>query len=162
MANVFEPEWDAEQDRPPFTWRRARLGKQAGARELGASLFELAPGASSFPLHAHHANEELIIVIEGRPTLRGADGSRELAPGEVIACPVGREGAHRIDNRSDRTVCVLVVSTMIGPDVVEQLDSRKVLARSFAPGLDPPEHGVTLIARPEDNLDYLDGELGGD
>jgi uncharacterized cupin superfamily protein len=70
MANVFEPEWDAEQDLPPFTWRRARLGRQAGARQLGASLFELPPGASSFPLHVHHANEEMIVVLSGRPTLR--------------------------------------------------------------------------------------------
>lgn len=162
MANVFEPEWDAEQDRPPFTWRRARLGRQAGSEQLGASLFEVPPGASTFPLHAHHANEELIVVLAGRPTLRSADGSRELAPGEVVACPAGREGAHRIDNGSEEPVRVLVVSTMIGPDVVEQLDSGKVLARSFAPGLDPPADGVTLIARPEDNLDYLDGELDED
>lgn len=41
-----------------------------GARS-SASLYELPPGASSFPLHIHHANEELIIVLSGRPTLRG-------------------------------------------------------------------------------------------
>ena len=55
--NVFEPRFDAEQDEAPFTWRRARLGRQAGSEKLGASLFELPPGASSFPLHVHHANE---------------------------------------------------------------------------------------------------------
>ncbi|HEY0632626.1 MAG TPA: hypothetical protein VGC98_11265 [Thermoleophilaceae bacterium] len=43
MANVFDPDFDAEQDKPPFTWRRARLGRQAGAESLGASLLELPP-----------------------------------------------------------------------------------------------------------------------
>ena len=28
MANVFQPDWDEEQNRPPFSWKRARLGRQ--------------------------------------------------------------------------------------------------------------------------------------
>jgi uncharacterized cupin superfamily protein len=87
VPNLFHPEWHAEQDRSPFTWRRARLGRQAGAEKLGASLFELPPGRSSFPLHVHHANEELIVIVAGRPTLRTLDSERILQPGEVVACP---------------------------------------------------------------------------
>ena len=158
MPNVFQPEWDAEQDRPPFSWRRSRLGRQAGCRSLGASLFELEPGASTFPLHIHHANEELLVVIAGRPTLRSLEGERELAPGEVVGCPVGPAGAHRLDNRTDEPVRVLVVSTMVAPEVNEYPDSGKVWARNYPPGGEPPEHPVELLGRPGDNLDYLDGE----
>ena len=75
MANVFNPDFDAARDEPPFRWRRAKLAQQAGARELGASLFELPPGAATFPLHAHFANEELLIVLSGQPTLTGLDGA---------------------------------------------------------------------------------------
>ena len=46
------------------------MGLQAGSGQLGASLFELPPSAASFELHLHHANEELIVVVSGRPTLR--------------------------------------------------------------------------------------------
>ena len=159
MANLFDPDWDASQEQPPFVWRRCRIGRQAGSQQLGASLFEIPPGSSSFPLHVHHANEELIVVVAGRPTLRTLDSERELEPGEVIACPAGREGAHRIDNRSGEPVRVLIVSTMIGPEVNEYPDSGKVWARTYAPGAaPPPDGGVDLIARPEENLDYLDGE----
>jgi uncharacterized cupin superfamily protein len=158
VANVYEPEWDAEQDKAPFTWRRSRVGRQSGAEKLGASLFEVPPGASTFPLHLHHANEELIVVVAGRPTLRTIDGERELAPGEVVACPTGRRGAHRLDNRSDEPVRVLIVSTMLAPDVNEYPDSGKVWARNYAPGAAPGDEPVELIARPEDNLDYLEGE----
>jgi uncharacterized cupin superfamily protein len=156
--NVFDPSFDAEQDRPPFTWRRARIGRQAGAEKLGASLFELPPGASSFPLHVHHANEELIVVLAGRPTLRTLDGQRELAPGDVVACPTGDRGAHRIDNHSAELARFLIVSTMIAPEVNTYPDSGKVWARSFPPGADGPDGALDVLARPDPELDYLDGE----
>jgi uncharacterized cupin superfamily protein len=158
--NVFDPEFDAEQDRPPFTWRRARIGRQAGSEKLGASLFELPPRASSFPLHVHHANEELIVVLAGRPTLRSLDGERELAPGEVVACPPGERGAHRLDNRSGEPARVVIVSTMIAPDIATYPDSNKVWVRDYAPGAQPPPGGSALdvLARPDPELEYLDGE----
>ena len=160
MANVFDPDFDAEQDEPPFTWRRARLGRQAGAEALGASLFELAPGASSFPLHVHHANEELIVVLAGRPTLRslGDAPERELEPGEVVACPAGRRGAHRIDNRGGEPVRLMVVSTMNAPDVVEFPDSGRIWVRDYAPGSVPPEDALDAIVPDRPRLEYLDGE----
>jgi uncharacterized cupin superfamily protein len=156
--NVFEPSFDAEQDKPPFTWRRARIGRQAGAEKLGASLFELPPGASSFPLHVHHANEELIVVLAGRPTLRSLDGERDLSPGDVVACPTGKRGSHRLDNRSGEPARFLIVSTMIAPEVNEYPDSNKVWARNFAPGADAPDDALDVLSRPDPDLDYLDAE----
>jgi uncharacterized cupin superfamily protein len=157
-ANLFDPDWDAEQDRPPFTWKRARIGRQAGAQQLGASLFELPPGASSFPLHVHYANEEMLIVLAGRPTLRTVDGERELAPGDVIAAPVGPGGAHRIDNRGDEPVRLLVVSTMNAPDVVDYPESNKLWARSYAPGSAPEGDQLDVLIEKGEQLDYLHGE----
>jgi uncharacterized cupin superfamily protein len=158
MANVFEPEFDAQQDKPPFSWRRARLGRQAGSEALGASLFELPPGASSFPLHVHHANEEMIVVLAGRPTLRTIDGERELEPGELIACPAGRRGGHRVDNRTEEPARFLVVSTMHAPEVNEFPDSGKVWVRDYAPGGDAGESEIDKVLRVGDEVDYLDGE----
>jgi uncharacterized cupin superfamily protein len=140
MPNLFEPDWDAERDDPPFRWRRARLGRQAGARDLGASLFELPPGAATFPLHAHYANEELLVVLAGRPMLTELDGAtRELAPGDVVACPPGREGAHRVDNRTDEPARVLIVSTMKAPEINEMLEDGSFWVRDYAPGLTPDD-----------------------
>ncbi|MEA2440291.1 MAG: hypothetical protein QOH76_1715 [Thermoleophilaceae bacterium] len=159
VANVFEPDFDAEQDEAPYTWRRARLGRQAGAEELGASLFEVPPGSSSFPLHVHHANEEMIVVLAGRPTLRSIDGERALEPGELVACPAGRRGAHRIDNRTDGPVRFLVVSTMNAPEVNEYPDSGKIWVRDYAPGAPPPDSSeLDAVVPDQPEIDYLDGE----
>lgn len=158
MPNLFAPEWDAAQDKPPFTWRRSRIGRQAGSEKLGASLFELPPAASSFPLHVHHANEELLLVVAGRPTLRTLEGARELSPGEVVAFPTGRRGAHRLDNRTREPARVLFVSTMLAPELNEYPDSEKAWARTYAPGGEPGSEAVEVISRPAENLDYLEGE----
>jgi len=102
VANAFDPEREASRT-APFTWRRARLGLQAAGQKLGASVFELPPGASSLPMHVHHANEELIVVRASRPTLRILEGERTLEArrgGRVpdgerigrIAAPTSRSG----------------------------------------------------------------------
>jgi len=157
-ANYLDPDWDAEQHKPPFSWRRARLGRQAGAEKLGASLFELRPGASSFPLHVHHANEEMLLVVEGRPTLGTLEGERELEPGELVACPTGKRGAHRLDNRSSEPARVLIVSTMIAPEFNEYPDSGKVWARNYPPGGEPGDEPADVLAYPDESLEYLEGE----
>ncbi len=128
-ANLLTPAWDGEATMPDGSTARAvRLGAHAGASRLGATLYELGPGAAASPLHLHHRNEELLFVLQGRPTLRGAgDARRELVPGEVVAFPAGREGAHQVVNGSAEPVRVLLCSTNDLPEVVEQLDTGDVV-----------------------------------
>jgi len=85
---------DSSAVRPPVV-------RRAGGERLGGTLYELAPGSKGFDLHVHHGIEELVVVLAGRPTLRTLDGEHELEPGEVVAFPVGRRGAHTLENRSD-------------------------------------------------------------
>ena len=82
--NVFEPEW--EPGTPPGL-RGVRVAAAAGAHELGVTLYEIAPGAAVSPYHVHHANEELLVVLSGRPRLRTPEGERELAPGRGDRVP---------------------------------------------------------------------------
>ena len=154
--NLYEPEFDAEQDQPGFRWRRARLGRQAGLERLGLSVLEIQPGEATFPYHFHFGNEELLIVVEGRPSLRTPGGWRELATGEVVGFPRGEQGAHQVVNRSDEPARVALVSEMVGPDVVVMPDSGKVQARENAPGA--PHPGLWEIFRSEDAVEYLEGE----
>jgi uncharacterized cupin superfamily protein len=137
--NMFGPRWDAERQESSGRWRRAFLGRQAGAEALGASLFELEPGATTFPFHVHHANEELLVVIAGQPILRTGAGERRLEEGEVVAFPVGRDGAHALRNSEDGPVRLLLVSTMRAPDVTEFPDSGELWVRDYPPGSKAPD-----------------------
>ena len=144
MPNLHDPDWDQERDAPPFRWRRARVGRQAGSRDLGASVFEVPPGAATFPLHIHYANEELLFVLAGRPTLRTLEGDRELSEGEVVALHAGRGGAHAVDNLSDEPVRFLVVSTMRSPEINEFPERETFWVRDFAPGADAPDDALDV------------------
>src|SRR2546423_15640066 len=68
--NLFPPEWDVVLSDPPFRAQVSRVAHRAGADELGALLFEVEPGGAVSPYHVHHGNEEMLIVLAGRPELR--------------------------------------------------------------------------------------------
>jgi uncharacterized cupin superfamily protein len=146
MANIYEPEFDVERDEPPYTWSRARLGRAAGAQRLGASLFRVPPGSTTFPLHAHLHNEELLVVVSGAPTLRTLDGERTLTAGDVIAFPAGRAGAHELRNDSADDVSLLIVSTMLAPEINLFPDTGELWVRDYVPGTDAPADAIDLHA----------------
>src|SRR4051794_24744947 len=94
------------------------------------------PNSRWADLHAHHANEEMIVVLDGSPTLHTLVGSRQLQPGEVVACLRGRRGAHRLTNESAAAARVLILSTMNMPEIVEypeEGEDRRVLAMTEPP-----------------------------
>lgn len=151
--NVYEGEFQLVREEMGVRGRP--VAAPAGARELGGSVYELAPGASGFNLHAHYGNEELFVVLLGTPTLRTLEGEEQLAPGEVIACPRGREGMHTIANRSQEPALVLAVSTANRPDVVLYAESDTVgvaTRHPFAPVPEGGDEGIVGMFRLEDNL----------
>jgi len=152
--NIEKPDFDDVRDEDGFRANRARLGRQAGAQRLGLSLWEVPPGQAAYPYHAHLTEEEIVVVLDGRPSLRTPDGWRELERGEVVTFPRGEGGAHQILNRTDDQVRFLAASTGGEPDVVIQPDSGKVGAFERR----PDGGGVRLWFRVEDARGYYDGE----
>lgn len=124
--NLFDPTWDFEGERDGATTRAVQLGRHAGAKRLGATLYELESGAIASPLHFHHGAEELLFVIAGEPSLRTGEAGEEervLATGEVVSFPPGRAGTHQILNRAEAPARVLVCSTNDRPEVAEQVET---------------------------------------
>jgi uncharacterized cupin superfamily protein len=151
MPNLNDPQFDDIREGEGFEALRARLGRQAGAERLGMSLWEVPPGTAAYPYHWHMVEEEMVIVLEGRPSLRGPEGGwRELEPGEVVSFPTGEEGAHQLWNRGDSTVRFLSFSsTTNDPEICFYPDSGKV-------GIWAQElHELHLR---ENAVDYWDGE----
>lgn len=151
VFNLNADEWDRIEEREGWRSKDAWVGAKIGAELLGGSMYELGPGDRLCPYHTHHANEEWLIVVRGRPTLRTAEGERELQEGDVVCFPRGKDGLHQVRNTSESPIRVLMLSSMNAPDIVEYPDSGKVGARSLA--------GERIIlSRPGPNLDYWDGE----
>jgi uncharacterized cupin superfamily protein len=80
--------------------------------------------------HFHHGSEELVIVLRGRPTLRTAEGERQLAEGEVVHFPVGPDGAHGFRNDTDEPVRYVVAGIRVSPEVAEYPDTKQITAQA--------------------------------
>jgi uncharacterized cupin superfamily protein len=155
MPNIHRPEFDDHREQPGFIARRARVGKAAGAERLGASLWEVDPGQAAYPYHVHMAEEELLVILEGSPSIRTPDGWRELEPGEVVSFPTGEEGAHQLLNRTDQVVRFLAISTAGQPEILVQPDSGKLGARASG-------SVNTVWFRQDDAVPYFEGETPPD
>jgi uncharacterized cupin superfamily protein len=121
--------------------------RDAGGELLGGTLYELAPGHDGVPLHVHYGMEELLVVVSGQPTLRTLEGESQLTPGDVVAFPRGRRGAHSLANRSDAPARYLMISTKVMPEVVEYPEDGTVRVLTRAP-FEPPSPGEDPDDRP--------------
>jgi uncharacterized cupin superfamily protein len=105
--------------------RAVRVAERAGAEHLGASLYELQPG-EEMVFHYHVQREELLIVLEGRLSLRSAAGWEELPEGEVVAFPRGERGAHGYRNDAEEPARLLMISEMDGPNISVYPDTNQI------------------------------------
>jgi uncharacterized cupin superfamily protein len=124
--NVWTDQWDPGED-----WSGGG-GKSRGlprGNDLGASVYELAP-ENWTPFHFHHASEELLVVLRGRPTLETPEGRRQLAEGDVVHFPVGPAGAHGLSNESAEPVRYVMVSTLKSPEVAEYPHLGQITAQA--------------------------------
>lgn len=102
------------------------LGQRLGGKMLGASVYLLPPGQKSFPYHLHHANEELLIVLEGEVVLRTPAGEHPMSAGDAELFPRGPEGAHQVINLSDSPARFIMFSTLVSPEIAQYPDSGNV------------------------------------
>ena len=150
--NVHEIAVESDPNDPPgYRSRGRRFGPTIGAERLGGSVYELDPGESICPYHYEVVEEEWLIVVTGTPTLRDPDGEHELVPGDLVSFPPTPDGGHKVTNRSDGVVRLLMVSTMPKNDlsICVYPDSEKV-------GVWPwPGRRLRIT----ESLDYFVGEV---
>jgi len=151
VFNLHGDEWDRVEERVGWRSKDAWVSARLGAELIGGSMYELDRGDRLWPYHTHHANEEWLIVVRGQPTLRTAAGEQDLQEGDVVCFRRGNEGYHQVSNRTESPIRVLMLSTLLAPDIVEYPDSGKIGARSVA-------GERILLSRPGPLLDYWDGE----
>src|ERR1700733_14816329 len=115
-VNIASPPFEYDGEDPPgFRSGQARLGKLLGAKESGISVYEIPPGQSICPYHYELGEEEWLLVLEGRPTLRTPAGAETLDSWDVVCFPRGPKGAHGVGNDTQRNARVLMFSTVVLP-----------------------------------------------
>jgi uncharacterized cupin superfamily protein len=153
LVKLREAEFSYDADDPAgFRAGMARFGTKLGAEQTGTTLYELPPGEALCPYHYEHAEEEWLLVLEGRPTLRDPDGTHELEPFDLVFFPTGPAGAHRVQNDTQEPVRVLMYSDLRYPAATVYPDSEKIAVWTR-------DRTDNLIVRRSSGVDYYDGEV---
>jgi uncharacterized cupin superfamily protein len=125
---------------------RRYLADEAGSRWTGLTYIVCPPGRTSGPPHAHSAEEELFVVLEGDGLFEiWPDERREVRVGSVVAQPPGTGVAHTFRG-GDGSLTLLAWGTREPNDICWYPRSKKMFWR-----------GVRVIGRIEE-LEYWDGE----
>jgi uncharacterized cupin superfamily protein len=154
-VSIAAPEFTYDGDDPEgFRVGMFRFGPMVGASQLGASLYELPPGQAICPYHYEYAEEEWLLVLEGRPTLRSPEGEEVLGLWDVVCFPTGPAGAHGLRNETEDTVRVLMWSTVRTPAATVYPDSDKI-------GIWTGNREDDVMVRRSSGVDYYEGEMPG-
>ena len=98
--NIADPAFTYDPGDPEgFRAGMLRFGPQVGAKRTGTSVYELPAGQAICPYHYEYGEEEWLLVLSGRPTLRTPDGSEQLEPWDSVHFPEGPTGAHALPQR---------------------------------------------------------------
>ena len=100
--------------------------RDLGAEQTGTTRLRAAAWQSICPYHYEYGEEEWVLVLTGRPSVRTPEGTEQLEPFDVAFFPKGPAGAHQILNDTDEPVRVLMWSTVVTPTATAYPDSDKV------------------------------------
>ena len=115
------------------------------------AFYTLPPGKSNYPFHYHTSNEEVFYIISGNGILETFDEKYAISAGDIIVCPVGKNGAHKITNNSEtENLVYLDVDTNNTPDIAYYPHSNKVGIRAAG--------GIRDNFNLDNTADYYEGE----
>jgi uncharacterized cupin superfamily protein len=153
-VNISDPTFELDpRDPEGFRCGMFRFGPQVGARQTGTTVYELPPWQAVCPYHYELGEEEWLLVLAGRPTVRTPEATEELEPLEVVFFPKGPDGAHQIRNDTDSAARVLMWSTLVYPSATVYPDSDKI-------GIWTGDKAEDVMVPRSSNVDYYEGETG--
>jgi uncharacterized cupin superfamily protein len=139
-GGLFEPfaidevPWEDYARGDRFGVRFRQLGEFGGAAHVGVNMEVLEPGRQAYPAHYHMLEEEHVLVLEGRVTLRLGERSYELREGHYVCFPAGQKAGHALINDSEAPCRYLIIGERNPNDVIVYTDSGRVGVRLTGEG----------------------------
>ena len=139
--------WEEWSQGARFGSRFRALTDRGGGSHVGVAIEELPPGRQSCPAHYHLLEEEHLLVLAGRATLRLGEQSYEIGAGDYVCFPAGQKAGHCLINRGTEPCRFVIIGERNPNDVIVYPDSGKVAVRLMG-------ENYRLAA----TADYWDGE----
>ena len=151
-VNVLSDPCAYEPDDPQgYRSAVANVGKAAGGKALAVKVYKLPEGQSVCPYHYEY-EEEWLLVLSGSVLLRTPTAQQTLDAGAIVCFAPGPEGAHKLTNREQQTVRLMMFSSAREPAVAVYPDSDKI-------GVWPGDcRDNVMLRRNDGQVDYFEGE----
>ncbi len=125
ISSVPEEEW-GHGERFESRFRHLTRAMLGDDYHVGVVIEELPPGKQSCPLHYHMLEEEHVLILEGRCTLRLGEKRIEMKPGDYMAFPAGAKVGHCLVNETDAPCRYVLVGERRPNEVCVYPDSNKI------------------------------------
>jgi len=145
--SVEDVPWEEYSHGKRFGTRFRQLGEYGGCSHVGVCMEEIAPGRQAYVAHYHLLEEEQLLVLEGRPTLRLGERRIPMEPGSYVVFPAGQKAGHALVNETDEPVRYLIIGERNPNEVTVHTDTGRVGVRLVGEGY-----------RMGESVDYWDGE----
>lgn len=99
-----------------------RLGLAGGLTDFGVNIITVPAGAWSSQRHAHDADDEFLMMIEGELVLIEEEGRTPMRAGDFAAFPKATSGGHHLINESDAPARFLVIGANKGGATYPDID----------------------------------------
>lgn len=130
--------YPAPHDTPCQKRHRRSLSQAGNLTQFGAHIITLPQGEWSSQRHWHSAEDELIYIISGHPTLFDDSGEVQLSPGDVTTHPANDGNGHHMINKTDADVVFLIIGTSMAekdtchyPDIDLHLPANGTTSRQY-------------------------------
>ncbi len=94
-----------------------------GGHPFDLELGKLPPGFAGCPYHIHSSQWELFMILEGSGTVRTAEGTSPVGPGDIVLHPGGE--AHQLTNTGTTDLQYFLIADNPGPEIWRYPDSDK-------------------------------------
>jgi uncharacterized cupin superfamily protein len=145
--SVEDVPWEEYSHGERFGTRVRQLGEFGGCSHVGVCMEEIPPGRQAYVAHYHMLEEEQLLVLEGRPTLRLGERRLPMGPGTFVVFPAGQKAGHALVNETEEPVRYLIIGERNPNEVTVHTDTGRVGVRLVGEGY-----------RGDDTMDYWDGE----
>lgn len=100
------------------------LGDLFGLVNFGINLARLAPKTVSSMRHTHTKQDELVYILQGRPTLYTDEGPTQLSPGMCAGFKAGTGNGHHMINETAEEVVYLEIGDRTPGDEGSYVDDE--------------------------------------
>jgi uncharacterized cupin superfamily protein len=105
--------------------------RAVGSSLCGFRLERLAPGKQASPMHRHHLQEEMFLILRGSGVLRHADQEVSVREGDFVLYPAGDPAAHTFVNTGAEPLEFIPTGNRVSYEVCEYPEEGTVYVEAL-------------------------------